>query len=91
MLQESFLHRIEGIALRHAFNGQDFAAVGLSRKHQAGIDGFAVGEHRAGAALARLAAALYAPIGFAAQNVEQKIAGRDGPLFGFAVHSEADL
>ena len=42
--------------------------------------GPAVHQHRAGAAFALLAAALDAEVAFAAQHVEQQIAGRDGPL-----------
>ena len=68
------------VRISHAFR--------LRREHQAGIDGLAIHQDRAGAALARLAAALHAEITLAAQHVQQQVAGRDGPLLRFAVHRE---
>jgi len=91
VLQESFLKGIQFSGLLNTFNGQDFAPLRLCRKHQAGINRFAVHQNRAGPALPRFTASLYAEITLSAQHIQQKVAGRDGPSFRFTVHLEAEL
>ena len=85
MFQKSFLKGNHFPTLLNAFNGQDVTSLRLRRKHQAGINGFAVHQNSAGATLTRFTAAFYAEIALAAQYIQQQVAGRDHPLFHFAV------
>src|SRR5215471_5521594 len=55
-LPEGFLHRMQLAVLSQAFDGHDGGAVGLHGQDRAGLDRVAVHQHRAGAALARIAA-----------------------------------
>src|SRR5258707_5473035 len=56
LLGEALLHRMELAALLQALDRGDLRAVGLHREHGAGFDRLAVEVHRAGAAVARIAA-----------------------------------
>ena len=58
MLDERGLHRMQRVAVRHAFDGQDIGAVVAERQRKAGIHPPAVEQHGAGAALAPVAALL---------------------------------
>src|SRR6266568_4468808 len=56
LVPEGLLDRVELIALGHAFNGREAAAVGLDGEHRAALDRLAVHVDRACAALAGVAA-----------------------------------
>jgi hypothetical protein len=53
---EAFLQRVQLIALGETFDGDNVGAVCLDREDGAGLGASPVDEHRAGAALARVAA-----------------------------------
>ena len=73
MGDEGRLHRMQPVAVRDALDRQDLGAVVADRERQAGIDPPPVDEHRAGAALAAVAALLGAgQIEPLAQQVEQR-------------------
>src|SRR5438093_10862719 len=68
------------------------AALALGGQHQAGKLRRAVDQHRAGAALAQLAAVLGAgEAKVLAQHLEQRLVAGDGQLDGFAVNCQAEL
>ena len=76
MGDEGGLHRMQFVAARDAFDGEDVGAVMADRQSQAGIDPPAVDQHRAGAALAAVAALLGAgQMQALAQQIEQRDAG----------------
>ena len=52
------LNRVQPVAASKALDGENFAAVGLTGEHQAGIHRLAVDDHRAGATVADVAAEL---------------------------------
>src|SRR5207244_3642103 len=56
LFPEALLHRVQLAVAREPFDGRDGAAVGLHREHRARFRAPAVDEHRARAALARVAA-----------------------------------
>ena len=56
MLDERRLHGVELAVGREPLDRRHLAAGGLQREHRAALHGAAVDEHRAGAALARVAA-----------------------------------
>ena len=58
MCDEGGLHRMKGVALRHALDRQDVGAVVAERQGEAGIDPASVDQNRAGAALPAVAAFL---------------------------------
>src|ERR1039457_1443732 len=91
VIEEGFLYRIKLIAVGNAFDGQDLAAIGLCCKHEAGIDGLVVEQDGTRSALPGFAAAFDAVVAFAAEDVEQEVAGGDGPVLGLAVYGESDL
>src|SRR5258706_4037773 len=92
LLGEALLHRMELAALLQALDRGDLRAVGLHREHGAGFDWLAVEVHRAGAAVARIAAGMRArhPEHFADQVHAQK-ARLDFRLAHRAVDGYADL
>src|SRR5436190_18227255 len=55
LLPEAFLDRVELAVLGHPFDGRDLGAVGLDRKHGAGLHRLALEMNGAGAALAGVA------------------------------------
>src|SRR5437868_5795498 len=72
MLEEFLLYRMQLFALGDAFDGRNLAAFGLGPEHQARADDVAVGNNRAGAAVARAAAFLAAgQVQFVTQYIEQ--------------------
>ena len=76
---------------RHPLDGLDAAALALEAEHEAREHRLAVHEHRAGAALAELAAVLGArQAQVLAQHLEQRLVRREGRLDRLAVHDEAD-
>ena len=76
MRDERRLHRMQFVAMRDALDGENLGAVMAHRQRQAGIDPPAVDQHRAGAALAAVAALFGAgQIQPLAQQVEQRDAG----------------
>ena len=91
MGDEGGLHRMEQVALGETFDGDDLSAVEAGGERQARIDAPAVDQHRAGAALAAVAALLGAgEIEPLAQQVEQRyprVLERDVPAV--AVHRKA--
>ena len=56
LLPEGLLQRMEPLCRGEALDRRDRAALGLDRKHRAGLHGLTVDVDRAGAALARVAA-----------------------------------
>ena len=58
MAQEGFLQLGEHAIRRQPFDGDDIAALDLAQRHQAGADLLAIQQHRAGAAIAGIAADL---------------------------------
>src|SRR5882762_9814158 len=92
LLGEALLHRMELARLLQALDRGDLGAVGLHREHGAGFDRLAVEVHRAGAAMARIAAHVRArhPEHFADKMHEQK-ARLDFRLAHRAVDGHADL
>src|SRR6185437_3923248 len=60
LLLEPLLDRVQLARARQALHGRDLAAVDLHREHRAGLDRPAVDQHRAGAAVCRVAAAVRA-------------------------------
>src|SRR5437762_4916569 len=56
LVPEGLLDRVQLTIFGHALNRRQALALGLDRKHRAALDGFAVDQDRAGAALARVAA-----------------------------------
>src|ERR1051325_830624 len=56
LLQKTFLQRVQLSVLLESFYGFDAGAVGLHRQQRAGLDGGAVYEYRARAAIRRIAA-----------------------------------
>ena len=76
---------------REAFDGRDLRAVLHDGEREAGIDAPAVDQHRAGAALAVVAALLGAgEVEMLAQRVEQRRPGRDAQLVIDAVDVKGD-
>src|ERR1035437_8250969 len=91
MVQKSLLDGIERVAVGHTLDGQHLRPFRLRREHETRIDGLPIYENRAGAAFARLAAALHAEVAVAAQHIQQNIAGGYGPLLRFPVHAETNF
>ena len=87
MIAESFLHRVQGIAVGKTFDGRDRSALGLQRQHVAGLHRVAVHMHGAGAALRGVAADMRAG---EAQCFAQEMNEQGTPLDlgrdGLAVH-----
>ena len=92
MVDEGRLHRVQRVAGGEALDGGDFGAVEGDGEGQAGVDPPVVDQHRAGAALAAVAAFLGAGQGHAlAQEVEQghpRVVERYRPCL--AVDGQAD-
>jgi len=85
-LEELLLQRMQVIALRHALDGGDPAALGLGRQHQAGADQAVVDGDGAGAAIAGAATFLAAGQSERpAQHVEQALVGVAEELLRLAV------
>src|SRR5262249_49152690 len=76
----------------HAFDRQDLGAIGLDGEHGAGLHRLAVEVHRAGAAMAGLAADMRAgQVELLAQEMDQQRARFDEGLDRLAVDLERDL
>ena len=92
LVGERLLDRPQLLAAHQALDGRDLVALGLERERQAGVARHAVDQHRAGAALAALAAGLGAgqaePL---AEDVEQRPARLDEQPVAPAVDEERDL
>jgi hypothetical protein len=92
VLDERRLHRMQLVGRAHAFDGGDLGAVVHDREAQAGIDAAAVDQHRAGAALALVAALLGAgQVQVFAQRVEERGAGVERQLARLAIYAQGDL
>jgi hypothetical protein len=55
-LLEGSLHGVHGAVGGQTFDGLHLGTLGLHRQHGAGLDGLAIDQHRAGSALAGIAA-----------------------------------
>src|SRR5437016_1811665 len=89
---ESCLQGMQLRAAAEAFDRFHRAGLALGGQHQAGKLRHAVDQHRAGAALAQLAAVLGAgEAEVLAQYFEQRLVAGAGQLDGFAVDAEAQL
>ena len=92
VVDERLLQRVQDFALGQALNGRDFFALGHHGQREAAVHAAAVDQHRAGAALAVVAAFLRArQVEVFAQRVEQR-----HPRLGLngahgAVHFQAHL
>ena len=76
VLEERRLHRVQLVAFGQPFDRGDLAALVHHGERQAGVDAPAVDQHRAGAALAVVAALLGAgEAEVLAQRVEQRVRG----------------
>src|SRR5262249_33423891 len=73
------LHRMQAAIARKPFDGGDCAAFGAERRDQAAMDGLAVDQHAAGAAVAGIAAFLDAEMPELAQKGPQALS-RARPL-----------
>src|SRR3954468_507898 len=86
------LQRMQLGATRHAFYGLDRAPFAFEPEQQAGELRLAIDQHRAGAALAELAAMLGTrEPEVLAQHLEQRLVRRGRSLDGFAVHREQQV
>ena len=89
LLPEAFLQWVQLIALGQAFDRHDFGAVRLDREDRAGFGASAVDEHRAGAALTRIAADVRAgEVEVFAQEVDEEHAWLHVPFADLAVHCD---
>ena len=78
LVPEGLLDGVQLVAVRQTFDGHDLTAFGLDGEHGAGLDGLAVDDHRAGAALAGVAAHVRArETGDVAYVVHEQEAGFD--------------
>ncbi|MNC56695.1 hypothetical protein D3C75_1063120 [compost metagenome] len=92
MLDEGRLHRVQPVWRAEAFDGGDLRALVHHRQRQAGIDAPAVHQHRAGTALAVVAALLAAgQVQVLTQGVEQGDAGVQPQRSRCSVHLEVHL
>ena len=92
VLDEGGLHRMQLVRRAQAFDGGDLGALVHHRQRQAGVDAPAVDDHRAGAALAVVAALLGAgQVQVLAQRVEQRGAGVEFELVALAVDAQRHL
>src|SRR5262249_13703261 len=79
------------VGAAHALDGLDLAAAHLQCQHQAGLDGLAVDQNRAGAADAGLAATLGAgQVQIVAEQIGEQAPSGWGDLEVLAVHSQAN-
>src|SRR5262249_30476168 len=92
MLAEACLQRRQPLILRQPFDGDDFAALGLDRQHQAAADSLAVEKHGASTANPMLAANMRAgQPQMMAQAIGERQARLDRNLDFMAVDLEASL
>src|SRR5690349_20007729 len=90
MLAEGRLHRMELVAVGEALDRRNLRALGLYREQGAALDGVAVYEDDAGAALAGLAADVRpGETQVLAQELNQQRSGLDIALNRLAVHRHA--
>ena len=75
-VEERALHRMQFVAFGEALDGHDLAAFGAEGGDEAGVHRLAVERHRAGAAVAGVAAFLDAEPAEPAQEGAQALAGR---------------
>ena len=76
---------------RHSLDRLDMLPLALDSQEEAGEDGLAIHEHRAGAALSELAPVLGArQTEILAQDFEQGLVRRESDLDGLAVYAESD-
>jgi hypothetical protein len=91
LVDEGLLHRMQLAVLRKPLDGGDLLAFGGQRQRQAGEHAAAFNQHRAGAALAVIAALLAAgQAKMLAQCVQQRGARVDVERTGFAVDLQRD-
>src|SRR5262245_31809356 len=89
VIPEGLLDRMELAVLFETFDCSNLFALRLDRQRRAGIDGFAVHDHRAGAAGGAVADAFGAgDVQIVAQRVEQRHSRFDAHLFRSAVDVE---
>ena len=74
-VEERLLHRMQCAVLRETLDRGHHASGGTEGRHQAGMDRRAVEPHRAGAAISRIAALLYAEDAAVAQECAQALSG----------------
>jgi hypothetical protein len=74
-IQKRLLHRMSAAVGRQAFDGGDGVAVGAKRGDDAAVHRLAVEQHRAGAAVAGVAALLDAEMAELAEKSAQALAG----------------
>src|SRR5207245_6640343 len=91
-LDEGSLQRVQLRGRAQALDGRDRSALDLDGEEQAAQLRLAVDEHRAGAALAQLAAVLGAgEAEVFTQHLEQRLVAGKGQLDGVAVDAQAQL
>ena len=74
-VEKRLLHRVHAALGSEAFDGGDGMALGAKRRDQAGVHRLAVEQHRAGAAVAGIAAFLDAEMAELAQKCPQALSG----------------
>jgi hypothetical protein len=86
VFEKRLLYRIELATLAKAFDRRDFSAFDVTRKREAGADGLAFDEHRAGAADTDAAAFDGAfELQIIAQEFQKRLVRLDGYLLAPAV------
>src|SRR5262249_5810071 len=91
MLSEGVLQRGELAVGAEALDRLNRGAVGLDRQHHAALQKRPVDDHRAGAAVAGIAADVRAgEVKVVAEKVDEQAPGLDLSLVGRAVHLDAD-
>ena len=92
LLPEAFLQRVQLAVLGQTLDRGDLGAVGLDGEDRAGLDAAAVDQHRARAALARVAADVRAgQQQLLAQEVDEEQARLDVALAHLAVDGHRDV
>ena len=92
LLPEGLLQWVEPALRRQSLDGRDRRAVGLHRQHGAALDGHAVDDHGAGAALAGVAADVGAgEVEILAQQLHEHASGLDLHGTGDAIDDKGDL
>ena len=89
---EGFLQRMEPAVGDQPFDGRDVAAGALDAEHQAREHRLPVEQHRAGAALAELAAVLgAAQVQILTQHLEERLVRRERDLGRLAVDGQREM
>ncbi|MNN47229.1 hypothetical protein D3C81_1616410 [compost metagenome] len=91
MGDECTLHGVQNVAAGQPFDGHQFGPVAHDGQGQAGIDALAIAQHRAGAALAMVAALLGADqVQLLAQKVEEGGLGIQLQCQALTIQGQAD-